>query len=91
MSDYPYQITEETKLGKLTFFVDQTNINLMNSGWVRIFKITVFYNGVQWNIRQDMSIHDPLINNYNHTKTLLTYCSYELVECIMKELELYEI
>lgn len=88
MNDYPYQITEDTRLGKLTFFIRQTNEDMLNALWQRWFKITVFYNGTMWHMNHDMSIYDPLINELNSTEMILSYSCYGLVEYIIKELEL---
>ena len=43
-------------------------------------------------MNQDMSIYDPMVRDaYNATEAILSYCCYELVEYIMKELGLYEV
>ena len=86
MSDYPYQITEETKLGNLTFFINQTNEEMLNAQWIRWFRITVFYNGKPWYMSQNMSIYDPMINELDSTEIVLSYCCYELVEYIIERL-----
>ncbi len=89
MSDYPYQITEDMKLGRVTFFIDQTNKNMMSSGWIRQFKLTVFYNGKPWYLNTDISYYtDATANNLDTTRAVLSYSCLELVEFIMKELDL---
>ncbi len=89
-SDYPYQITEETKLGKLTFFVDQINKDRFDSTWARKFMITAYYNGAPWYMFADMSIL-YVMEEENHTLYYLEQCCLELAEYIIEALDLYVI
>lgn len=93
MSDYPYQITEDMELGRLTFFIDQINKNMFDSIWIRKFKLTVFYNGQPWYMNVDLSYHtDATANDLETTGLLLTYYCLDLVEFIKERVCLcYEI